>query len=207
MVFILTSFSYNIIEPFVTIVELPETLKIKEPTEVLYPKCETVIVNDFIPAVTPVFLGESYMGFKEALAFKESQGNYFVTNTMGYLGKYQFGVETLQLMGVTNVASFLNNPILQEKVFYANLSRNKWILRKDIRKYVGRKIAGLDITESGILAAAHLAGPGNVKKFLRSRGNHSVKDAYGSSISYYMKIFAGYDVSAVVKAEKNPRVL
>jgi len=206
MIFILTSFSYNIMVPLVAIEEVPELLKINEPTEVLHPKCETDIINDFIPIATPPFLGETYIGFREALAFKESQGDYFVTNDFGYIGKYQFGAETLQLMGVTNITSFLINPILQEKVFFANLSRNKWILRKDIKRYAGRKIAGLDITESGILAAAHLAGAGNVKKFLRSRGRHAVKDAYGSSLSYYMKIFAGYDVS-VVKAIRKPKIL
>ncbi|MCK0157203.1 hypothetical protein MWU65_08450 [Cellulophaga sp. F20128] len=206
MIFILTSFSYNIMEPLVAIEEVPRLLKINEPTEVLHPKCETDIINDVAPIVTPPFLGETYIGFREALAFKESQGDYFVTNDFGYIGKYQFGAETLQLMGVTNITSFLVNPILQEKVFFANLSRNKWILRKDIKRFAGRKIAGLDITESGMLAAAHLAGAGNVKKFLRSRGGHTVKDAYGSSLSYYMKIFAGYDVS-VVKAIRKPKIL
>ncbi|WBU89422.1 hypothetical protein [Cellulophaga omnivescoria] len=206
MIFILTSFSYNIIVPKIGTVALPKTLKIDEPTEVLYPKYKTAIENDDeMLSVSPPFLGDSYNAFKEALAFKESQGDYFVTNTLGYLGKYQFGSETLQLLGVTNVTAFLSNPILQEKVFYTNLCRNKWILRRDIKRFAGRKIAGLEITESGILAAAHLAGPGNVKKFLRSRGTHTVQDAYGSSIVYYMKIFAGYDVS-VVKALRNPRI-
>ncbi|MCL5246163.1 hypothetical protein M4I21_10120 [Cellulophaga sp. 20_2_10] len=205
MIFILTSFSYNIMVPSTAKVTLPKTLKINEPTEVLYPKYKTTIDDDEMLSVNPPFLGDSYTAFKEALAFKESQGDYFVINTLGYLGKYQFGAETLQLLGVTNVTSFLRNPILQEKVFYTNLSRNKWILRRDIKRFAGRKIAGLDITESGILAAAHLAGPGNVKKFLRSRGTRTVQDAYGSSISYYMKIFAGYDVS-VVKPVRNPRI-
>ena len=36
-------------------------------------------------------LGNSYISFKEALAFKESRGDYFTVNTLGYLGKYQFG--------------------------------------------------------------------------------------------------------------------
>ena len=36
-----------------------------------------------------------YIGFKEALAFKESRGNYRKVNRLGYLGKYQFGESTL----------------------------------------------------------------------------------------------------------------
>ena len=33
------------------------------------------------------FLQNDFVGFKEALAFKESQGKYRVVNTLGYLGK------------------------------------------------------------------------------------------------------------------------
>jgi len=73
-------------------------------------------------------LGKSYVGFKEALAFKESQGNYFSVNNFGYLGKYQFGKETLKLIGVYNPKQFLYSPVLQEEAFIANMKRNKWIL-------------------------------------------------------------------------------
>ncbi|WP_046745401.1 hypothetical protein [Kordia zhangzhouensis] len=151
------------------------------------------------------FTGRKYLGFKEAIAFKESQGNYFVVNTLGYLGKYQFGKGTLELIGVYNPKEFLNNPKLQEKAFEANASRNKWILRKDIQRSVGKTINGVVVTESGILAAAHLAGPGSVKKYLRSGGSQGFSDAYGSTVRYYMKRFAGYDVSSI-KANKKARV-
>jgi hypothetical protein len=40
-----------------------------------------------------------------------------------------------------------------------------------------KTINGIKVTESGILAAAHLSGAGNVKKFLRSNGSHSFSDA------------------------------
>lgn len=143
------------------------------------------------------YLGNEYLGFKEALAFKESQGNYFVVNTLGYLGKYQFGKGTLKIIGIYNTAKFLKTPKLQEKAFEANVARNKWILRKDIKRSVGRKINGVVVTESGILAAAHLAGPGSVKKYLRSGGRQGFSDAYGTTVKHYMKRFAGYDVSSV----------
>lgn len=144
------------------------------------------------------YLGKTYLGFKDALAFKESRGNYFSVNDFGYLGKYQFGIETLELIGIYTPNQFLYNPELQEKAFMANASRNKWILRKDIDRFVGKKINGIEITESGILAAAHLAGPGSVKKYLRSFGRNRFSDAYGTSISYYMNRFSGYDTSVVV---------
>ncbi len=147
-------------------------------------------------------LGKSYVGFKEALAFKESQGNYFSVNDFGYLGKYQFGKETLKLIGVYNPNQFLYNPELQEKAFMANLERNKWVLRRDIKRFVGERINGITITESGILAAAHLAGPGSVKKYLRSLGQNRFSDAYGTSIKTYMKRFSGYDTSFITPNKK-----
>ena len=147
------------------------------------------------------YLGKSFVGFKEALAFKESGGNYFSVNTFGYLGKYQFGKETLKMIGINNTEQFLNNPKLQEKAFIANAARNKWILRKDIKSFVGKRINGIIVTESGILASAHLAGAGNVKKYLRSYGLDNFADGYGTTIEYYMKRFSGYNTS-FVEADK-----
>lgn len=196
-IFVLYGFS-----PFHDNVRVPDQLRINEPTAVLFPQ-EQTLLDDF--KITPPFLGSQYVGFKEALAFKESQGNYFVINTYGYLGKYQFGVNTLELVGVYNGPQFLNDPILQEKVFNVNISRNKWILRRDIKRFVGKYIKGTEITESGILAAAHLAGPGNVQAYLRSYGKTDVMDGYGTSIANYIKKFSGYDIS-MITAERNPRI-
>ena len=52
------------------------------------------------------YLGKSFVGFKEALAFKESGGDYFTVNDFGYLGKYQFGKETLKLIGIKDPSKF-----------------------------------------------------------------------------------------------------
>lgn len=157
------------------------------------------------PARFQLFLGKTYVGFKEALGFKESQGRYTVINEFGYMGKYQFGKSTLQLIGVYNTQSFLQDTRLQEEAFTANTSRNKWILRRDIKRYEGRYISGVKVTESGILAAAHLAGAGNVKKYLRSGGAVQFQDAFGTSIRYYLKKFSGYDTS-IVEPNKKAKV-
>lgn len=147
-------------------------------------------------------LGKSFVGFKEALAFKESRGNYFIVNTLGYLGKYQFGKNTLKLIGIYNTNQFLSDPKLQESAFIAYTARNKWVLRRDIKRFVGKHIDGVLVTESGILAAAHLAGPGSVKKYLRSYGAVGFTDAYGTTIRKYMKKFSGYDTSFIVPNKK-----
>ena len=148
------------------------------------------------------YLKRNFVAFKEAVAFKESQGKYTVVNTLGYLGKYQFGRTTLERFDIYDTKAFLKNPELQEKAFTALCSVNKWILRRDIKNSVGKTINGIKITESGILAAAHLSGAGNVKKFLRSNGAQRFSDAYGATIQSYMKRFSGYDVSNVVANRK-----
>lgn len=176
-----------------TIYKIPQNYLVKE--QLIY------TVNSEgpeLPLIQPPFLGKTFVGFKEALAFKESRGDYSSINFLGYMGKYQFGASTLELLGVFNRQVFLTSPALQEKAFIANTARNKWILRKDIKRFVGKTIGGLKITESGILAAAHLAGPGNVKKYLRSYGKVGFQDANGVSIRYYMKRFSGYDTSYIL---------
>ena len=78
------------------------------------------------------------------------------------------------------------------------MAKNKWLLRDIIEKYEGKVVSGIHITESGILAAAHLGGAGSVKKFFSSNGKRMLKDAYGTSIRSYMKAFGGYDTSFIV---------
>ncbi len=169
---------------------------------------EAELVSLMAP-VTPrfyLFLGKSYVGFKEALGFKESRGNYHIVNDYGYMGKYQFSRATLQMMGLKNIDNFLYDTRQQEAAFLAYTSLNKWVLRNDIKRYAGKTIGGVKITESGILAAAHLAGAGNVQKFLRSAGENRFEDANGTSIRYYLRKFSGYDTSHIVP-NKKPRVM
>jgi hypothetical protein len=164
-----------------------------------------LVEESFSISVLPPFLGRSFIAFKERLAFKESACNYFVTNSLGYLGKYQFGSTTLVLMGIKNTNQFLSSAKLQEVIFEMNIARNKWILRRQIKSFEGKVIKNIKITESGLLAAAHLAGAGNVKCYLRSYGNSDVKDLYGTSLSDYLQIFSDYDISTV-KAKRNPSI-
>ena len=64
-----------------------------------------------------VVLDKSYFGFKEALAFKESCGKYNAVNKLGYLGKYQFGVSTLMLLGVDDSQYFCPTLNFKKKCF------------------------------------------------------------------------------------------
>ena len=170
-------------------------------TEYLFPSPKQ---NDYTDLNVP-FTGKFFIGYKEAIAYKESQGKYKKINTLGYMGKYQFGTETLKTVGIHDSTLFLNSPKMQEKAFVALLAKNKWELKDVIEKYDGTVLNGIKITESGILAAAHLGGVGSVKKYFRSNGKRYIKDTYGTSIRSYIKAFGGFDTSFIV-ADSNANV-
>ena len=133
----------------------------------------------------------SHQQFLEAIGHRESSNNYLVVNEFGYMGRYQFGKATLKGLGI-NVTKeeFINNPKLQEKAMHMLLSHNRKKLKRYIKKYEGQIIHGILVTESGILAAAHLAGQGNVRKFLKN--GFVFEDGNGTKMTSYMKQFGGY---------------
>ncbi len=152
---------------------------------VITPEIETPKVNIII---------KNHNKFLEDIGMRESSGNYKAVNQYGYLGKYQFGRKTLNALGYKNITNreFLSDSTLQEQAMEDLLVHNKKILRKYINKYQGQIVNGILITESGLLAAAHLAGPGNVKKFLR-RG-YEFKDGNGTKMTSYMVKFSNYQL-------------
>ena len=133
--------------------------------------------------------------FLEDLGFRESSGNYKAVNKFGYLGKYQFGRKTLDALGYKNISNrtFLSDPALQEQVMEDLLVHNKKILRRYIKKYEGKVVHGVYITESGVLAAAHLAGAGNVRKFFRK--GYEFRDGNGTKMTSYMRKFSNYELN------------
>jgi len=153
---------------------------------VVKPKLE---VKNEMPVV------KNHSTFLDAIGFRESSGNYKAVNRFGYLGKYQFGRKTLNAIGFNNVSNreFLASPKLQEQAMLILLKKNKHTLRKEIKKYSGKVVHGVYITESGLLAAAHLGGAGNVRKFFRKGYNFA--DGNGTKITSYMKLFANYKLN------------
>ena len=136
----------------------------------------------------------SHQQFLDAIGYRESTNRYDVVNSYGYMGKYQFGKSTLKGLGIkVTKEEFLNNPTLQERAMYELLKHNKKKLKRYIDKYEGKVVHGVLITESGILAAAHLAGQGNVRKFFRK--GYEFKDGYGTTMTSYMNQFSGYQLN------------
>jgi hypothetical protein len=138
--------------------------------------------------------------FLNHLAYKESSNNPNVVNTLGYIGKYQFGRAALKEVGYGSlrVSEFRKNPSIfpeeaQDKAIIMLLKINRKRLESTIEKYEGKYIAGIKITEAGLLAAAHLAGASGVKRFLRTNGRYNPADSYGTRLSDYLLEFSKHE--------------
>ena len=172
-----TTYRAKIINP---IIELPTKGIVTIPLESLTVDSIELVVS-------------SHQAFLDAIGFRESGNRYDVVNRYGYMGKYQFGKRTLKGLGIkVTQDEFLNSPYIQEKAMYALLKQNKRSLRKYIEKYDGKYVHGVLVTESGLLAAAHLGGAGSVKKWFRT--GKVRKDGNGVKITSYMEMFNGYDL-------------
>ena len=132
--------------------------------------------------------------FLDAIGHRESGNRYDIVNSYGYMGRYQFGKSTLKGLGFDITRDeFINSPYIQEKAMQKLLLHNQKKLRKFIEQYEGEVLHGVLITESGVLAAAHLAGAGNVRKFFRK--GYEFKDGFGTKMTSYMTQFSGYTLN------------
>jgi hypothetical protein len=151
--------------------------------------------------------------FLEALGKRESGGEYKTRNKSGYLGKYQMGEPALIDLGYArrdgnnddnkitwtgkdNIWSnedFKNNKTVQDKAvrYYHNII---WARIENRDDYLGKTINGIKITQSGMLAAAHLVGPGGLNTFLKSNGKRIPKDGNGTAVTEYLKAFQKYGI-------------
>jgi len=184
----------------------------------------TVVIVGFMttrpPVATPVSMpavvvnrapfpekGDLYV-FLDAMAFRESNNNPSVVNRYGDMGKYQFGDNTLQGLGeqfqVTR-DEFLGNTQLQDSAMVEYLRQNRDALQDIIVQYDGKWYRGMYITESGILAGAHLVGPQGVKAFFNphfwltlddgTRKRPRIADGNGTSVQTYIREFSGYTLT------------
>ena len=136
---------------------------------------------------------KDYYAFLDAIGHQESGNRYDIVNRFGYMGRFQFGKATLRTIKVkVDKETFLSNPQIQDYAMLKLLCYNKEKLQKYIDKFEGQEINGILITESGILAAAHLGGPGSVRKWFRT--GKVAKDGNGVKITQYMEQFSGYEL-------------
>ena len=174
----LVGFTTSMLSPKVTPLDKLES----KPVEMIEIKLEPVSIE----------INETEM-FLNSIGMRESSNRYDVVNGWGYMGKYQFGKRTLKNLGYdVSKKEFLNSPHIQEMAMLDLLSHNKKILQSYIDDYSGIVVDGTEITESGILAAAHLAGPGNVKRYFKK--GKQFKDGNGTKLTSYLTKFSGYRI-------------
>ena len=137
--------------------------------------------------------------FLNAIGHLESTNNPDTINTFGFIGRFQFGKAALKQTGYDSitVCKFkANKDIFTEEMqidaMIKLLKSNNRSIKKSLHKHRGRYINDIKITESGLLAACHLAGTGNVIKYLESNGQTEFSDAYNTTLSKYLKEFSNY---------------
>jgi hypothetical protein len=87
-----------------------------------------------------------------------------------YIGLYQLGKNEREIIGVKNDEAYWRNRKIQEETIILWLRYLKQQLQPEIDSMNNTWVGTYYITESGILAMAHLCGVGATKNFLRSRG-------------------------------------
>jgi len=134
--------------------------------------------------------------FLKDLSYRESNHNQYSINPNGMLGLYQFSQTTLKALGYRGTRQeFLSNRILQDSMAILNLRENYRTLRGYIVAHSGTVYKGVPITTAGVLAAAHLAGPGSVVAWFRNRDDvEGFADSNGTSVRNYMLRFRHHKV-------------
>jgi hypothetical protein len=157
-------------------------------------KPAVIIEAETIPELEVNVVIKGHLQFLDAIGHRESGNRYQIVNKYGYMGRYQFGKSTLKGLGFkVTKDEFLNSPYIQEKAMQKLLLYNKKRLRKLIEEHSGTVVHGVYITESGLLAAAHLGGAGSVRKWFRT--GKVRKDGFGTKITSYMIQFNGYKLN------------
>lgn len=121
------------------------------------------------------------------LAYHENRFNPTRSSKSGsYKGLYQFGPRALADIKM-DVGTYMGDSTKQHEAALTYGNKNFAVL-KPFHKYLGKVINGVKITKNGLMAAAHLGGVGNVRKFFTE--GIDFKDANGTPISKYMKMYA-----------------
>ncbi len=150
--------------------------------------------------------GEDTGDLMSKLRQRESGGNYGVTNKYGFTGAYQFGAPALEDVGMLKpgtgrygnkalnnpenwtipggLEEFKANPAIQDEAMRRYMNRNKQTLTR--MNLINQNTSPQEI--NGLLAAAHIAGPGGVKKMVRG-GNP--RDAFGTGAREYYTLGKG----------------
>jgi hypothetical protein len=164
----------------------------------------------------PVLAAGTCSDYLNALARRESSLNPQAQNAYGYVGLFQMGEAALVdagyyradgtgandwrgtwtgLGGVTSLQDFKNDPAAQAAAVAAYHQRVWGYVRSQgLDTYIGSTVGGVPVTQSGLIAAAHLVGTGNLARFLASNGATVPTDGNGTALTEYLASFGGYSL-------------
>jgi hypothetical protein len=113
-----------------------------------------------------------------------------------YIGLFQMGYSARQSIGLHKISEeeYLDSPELQKKSMILWLKYLKKELKPEIEKYDGKFVELYYITESGLLAMAHLCGAEGVRQFLRSNGRYIPSDGNGKRGTDYLQQYGRYNL-------------
>ena len=117
----------------------------------------------------------------------ESSRSFDTINNIGALGGWGMMPKTLLWLKI-DTANFRQDSVKQVLAVQQLIDTNRYQLKLYIKHFSGKSFRGVEITETGILAAAHLAGVTGVKRWFDYGIN--ARDINGASIEGYLKRYA-----------------
>lgn len=157
-----------------------------------------------------------FSNLQNAMLKRESNGDYTVTNSLGYVGGYQFGAQALETLGylkpgssrqgnsalnnpsnwtgkngLNSVDDFKVNPEAQDAAFKENAEFNF----NQLNRLGVINDSSTDAEIGGYLAASHLLGAGGAR-------NLTDQDAYGTSGTEYFEIGSNAVSTGVVDRDQ-----
>ncbi len=145
----------------------------------------------------PLTLVGQYKVFADSLATIISNKKYDTIFPNGSLGKYAIGDLILRDLGFKPTTKFkrefLKDTLLQEECFKVICMINKYRMRNYIEKYSGTVYNDVLITESGVLAGAHLIGATTLKGWFSNDYNNDevtevVEKMQGFELDYIVPV-------------------
>ena len=142
-------------------------------------------------------LKRGFVHWADDLGWRESRNNPQSINRIGCFGEHQWKESTLRSLGYdVTLKQFQANPDafppdVQRQALRRYMEYHRRLLQS-YNHYIGKRVGGVEITESGLLAACHLGGFHSVKLFLESGGKINRRDLFGTSVRDYIKMFGGY---------------
>jgi len=149
--------------------------------------------------------------YSDGLSNTESGGRYDVVNDEGFGGKYQFGDAKLTDYNKATgnnvtMEQFLKSPKIQESAQAWNVNdTDSFITANNLNDFVGQNIGGVNMTQNGMRAVAHLGGKSGMMKFLQSGGKYNPQDSNGTSLLDYARTHGGAPQQPAQMAQAQPQ--